>query len=328
MSGGIISLGSVNVDIEVRGEEWPRFGESRLGSDFLMAGGGKAANVAYQVRRLGVAVRLIGHVGDDLLREAALSPLRAAGVDLTGIKTIVGCPTGLAMILVPPNGHKATVAAPNANLVWTPADADDAAAAVARAPTGSLLIADLNVPDFVVLRAAEAARQRGFPIILDPSPTTRMLDRFYQMVGYITPDHDEAEQLTEIPVHSADDAFQAGQVLVDRGIENAFVKLPRGGCVVVSPGVRRHLPTLPEPAIDTNGAGDAFAAALGVALLEGHSLVEAGRWAVAAAHLAVLTYGAQPSSPTRADIEKLLAQHQARDQGRGLPAPDPGKPRP
>lgn len=302
--GQVISLGSVGVDVEVRADGWPAFGETLLGSDFLMAGGGKAANVAYLARRLDAPTILIGHVGDDLLRAQALRSLQAAGVDLSGTRIVDGCPTGFAMVLVRKDGDKAIVAANNANDAWTPPDADDVAATIAHAPARSVLVADIEIPAFVVLRAVEAARQRTFTVILDPSRTERMVDRLYPLVDYLTPNPSEAQQLTGIRVGSVEEAIRAGRVLVERGVGTAMVKLAHGGCVVVGPHFHEHVTVAPHRAVDTTGAGDAFAGALAVALLEGRPTIAAARFAAAAARLAVLSYGAQPSYPTYADLER------------------------
>lgn len=304
--GQIISLGSVNVDFQVRAERWPEPGETLLGGEFLMIGGGKAANVAYLARRLGVAARLVARVGDDPLHEHALQALRTAGVDLSQTLTVGGCATGVALIVVRPDGEKAIVLAANANDGWTPADADAVAAAVAEAGPGSVLVADLEVPGFVVRRAVESARGTGYGVVLDPSPADRMPPDLYPFVDCITPNRTEAERLTGIAVRRTKDAYRAGEVLRDRGVRAACMKLGAEGCVVVSPDTQVHLPAFPVRTVDATGAGDAFAGALGVALLEGQPVREAARFAVAAAAAAVTRYGSQPSYPTRAEIQRLL----------------------
>lgn len=305
--GQIISLGSVNVDFEVRAQQWPEPGETLLGRDFLMTGGGKGANVAYLAGRLGVLATLIGHIGDDLLGEQALRSLRAVGVDLHAIRVIPACQTGVALIVVRSDGEKTIIAVGNANDAWTPVDADDAIALVAAAPPDTILVADLEVPTFVVQRVVEAARRRNYRIVLNPSRAERMPDALYPLIDYITPNAFEAWRLTGIAIESVGAAFRAGQALVDRGVRTALVKLARGGCVVVTRDWREYLPSAPVQVIDTTGAGDAFAGALSVALLEGRSVRAAARFAVAAADLSVQSYGAQPSYPTRADIERVLA---------------------
>ncbi|MDZ8259287.1 carbohydrate kinase family protein [Nostoc sp. ChiQUE01b] len=120
--GSIISLGSVNADFQVRVDRRPNLSETLLASDFLQLSGGKAANVAYLARKLGLPAVLIAHVGTDTLAEQALKPLREIEVDLQYVNTIEGKPTGVSMITVPPDGKKGIILAGNANNIWTKED--------------------------------------------------------------------------------------------------------------------------------------------------------------------------------------------------------------
>ncbi|MDQ2694777.1 MAG: ribokinase [Pseudomonadota bacterium] len=304
--GRIVSLGSINADFQVRAERWPDPGETLLGRDFLLLGGGKAANVAFLAQRLGAPALLIGHVGDDPLAERALEPLRAAGIDLSQVTAVAGGTTGASLIVVRPDGDKTIVLAANANDAWQPQDAAAAAAAVADAGSGSLLVADLEVPAFVVREAIDAARGQGFPVLLDPSPAARLDDELYPLVDYITPNPSEARQLTGITVDGAGAARRAGEQLRRRGAGIAFMKLSDGGCVVVGDNLREHVEGFAVEVIDTTGAGDAFAGALAVALWEGKDPVAAARFATAASSLAVSGYGSQPAYPDRRAVEGLL----------------------
>jgi ribokinase len=175
-----------------------------------------------------------------------------------------------------------------------------------------VLVADLVVPVQVVRRAAQAARQRGFPVVLDPSPAARMTDDLYPLAGCLTPNPPETHTLTGIAVHDMDGALQAGAELVKRGVGTAFVKLGDGGCSVVTRDGGTRVVAPPVRVVDKTGAGDAFAGALGVAMLEGRDPAAAGRFAVAAATFAVTGYGSQPAYPARADVERLLPSTQAK----------------
>ena len=304
----IISLGSINADFQVRAERWAEAGHDLLTTDFMRFGGGKAANVAYAAHRLGSPVMLIGHVGDDDLAEQALSPLRRLQLNLQFVSSVRGTPTGFVTVVVTPDGTKTMIAAHNANDVWTDEEAANAATTVAQASDGSILVIDCAVSIDPVERAARAAVGREFPVILDPSPAERMSDRLFPLSDFLTPNPVEAKRLTGIAVHSFDDALRAGRALLSRGTKVALMKMPQGGCVIVT-GVSAFVirPTAVKVA-DTTGAGDLFAGALAVALLEGRSLVDAARFAVAAAHVSVTRYGAQASYPDRAEIDEMLAR--------------------
>lgn len=309
--GEVVALGSINVDVQARVDRLPKAGELVLGRDFYFHGGGKGANVAFIGRKLGATTRLIGHVGDDVLRDIALQPLQSVGAGLHYTRTVSGQSTATALIAVQADGEKAIILASNANDAWTPEDAGDAAAGVREAGAGSVLVADLEVPVFVVRAALQAARACGYRVVVDPSPTSRMDGDLFGLIDFIAPDDVEAEQLTGIKVGSADDGFRAGDALRERGVGVALVKLGEGGCVLVSDDTRAYIPPFPVKVVDKTGAGDAFAGALGVALVEGMQPREAARFAVAAASFAVSGYGSQPSYPDREQLNRLLASRPA-----------------
>lgn len=305
-AGSILSLGSANLDFQIRVERRPEISETLVGRDFLCAGGGKAANVAAFARKLGMGARLFAHVGDDVLAERALAPLRAAEVDLTGVVVVPGCSTGVAMITVPPDGQKGIVLSPNANDAWTEHTAATVAQVIEKSPSGSVLVVDCEVPVFVVERAVEAASRRGISIILDPSPADRVTDPLIASARVVVPNGAEAEMLTGIACGDVRSAAEAGRRLLDRGAEAACVKLGKGGCVLAAGDAATHIPGASVEVVDTTGAGDAFAGALAVACAEGRPLPEAARFAAAAAHRTVTGYGSQAALPTRDQIEEML----------------------
>lgn len=309
MSGRILSLGSVNVDVQVRVPRWPAPGETLLVDTFSMLGGGKAANVAYLARKLGVDATLLACVGDDELAARALDPLRAAGVELGWVREAPGTPTGVALIAVRErDADKAILLAGNANDAWSPAAAEDAVLAVRDAPDGSVLVVDLEAPVRVVVDTARAARACGVTVVLDPSPADRVSDELLATCDAAVPNAGEAAAITGVDVgDDAARAIEAGRALCGRGPRLAFVKLRNGGCAVVDrESARAEVVDAPEAKpVDRTGAGDAFAGAVAVALLEGADPVDAARFAAAAAAFAVGGWGSQASYPTRDDLPHL-----------------------
>jgi ribokinase len=303
----IISLGSINVDFQMRAHQRPESGETLLAEDFLMAGGGKAANVAFIARRLGVDACLLARVGDDVLAEEALSPLRRVGVDLTLTRPVAGQSTGAAFIFVQPDGEKRIILAANANQAWIPDDLDEIAAAIYQAPLGSVLVADLEVSDDIVTAALLTARHCGLPTVLDPSPAERMKLDLFPLIDYLTPNPAETEQLTGIEIQSPEDGVRAGCALLRFGVGTALIKLRGGGCVVIGREIQESVPAPRVDVVDKTGAGDAFAGALAVALLQGRSRRDGEPGSVAAATLAVTRYGSQASYPDETEVERLLS---------------------
>ena len=301
----LLSLGSINVDFQVRVDQPPDIGQTLLASDFVRLSGGKAANVAFLAKRLGLPARLLGRVGDDMLAEQALGPLRDAGVDLAGVSTAHGCATAVSMIAVLPDGKKSIVLANNSNDAWGDEDVRRVIAAIDEAPEGSVLVADYEVPPRVARQAVRAAAERGLLIVIDPSPASRVDHETLTYATAVTPNPVEAEGLTGIKVDGVEAAARAARRLIARGIRSVCVKFADGGCLVARDSEMSVVAPVPVPVVDTTGAGDAFAGALAVALIEGRPLIEAASFATAASHLAVTAFGSQPAYPSRHEIEKL-----------------------
>lgn len=303
----VISLGSINADFQVRVDCPPDLsGRVVIAEDFVRLSGGKAANVAFLAHRLGVATQLIGHVGDDDLKEQALRSLREINLDLQYVQAITGQSTAVSMIAVPPDGKKGILLAANANYQWSEEEAAMVSQIIANAPSGSVLVVDYEISAFVVNQAILTAHKHNIPVILDPSLVKDVDRGLFSQINYIVPDAEETQQLTGIVIDAVKSAVEAGGNLVQQGVENAVVKLQDGGCVLVNSEKIIHVPPIPVDVVDATGAGDAFAGGLAVALVEKQSLVDAICFATAAAHAAVTRYGSQPAYPTRSQINSLF----------------------
>lgn len=301
----VLSLGSINLDIQVRAESFPASSETVFGTDYLRASGGKGANVALIAARLGAEVRLFGRVGDDPFAELALAGLRDSAVDLTGVRPVSGQSTGTALIVVRADGDKTIVLAPNANQHWEAGAPPAIARTVSDSEAGSVVATDLEVPVEVVRAALKASRESRHLTLLDPSPGDRMQHDLYELCDYITPNPREAEELTGIAIKNAKAALRAGRELVKRGAGCACMKLGDGGAALVSREDEwvAHAPKV--HVVDKTGAGDAFAGALAVALFERQAPRDALHFAVLASTYAVTRYGSQAAYPQREQLERF-----------------------
>ena len=275
MPPNIAVVGSVNVDLVARSERLPRPGETVSGASFERHPGGKGANQAVAAARLGADVRFVGAVAVDDLADEALAGLEEAGVDTSGVDWISepGMHTGVALILVDGVGETEIVVAPGANAYLSPAgiDVSDADA----------VIAQLEIPDDAVYAAAQQARF----FCLNAAPA-RAFD--------VEPDLLVVNRLEH-------------EVTGDRGALVA-VTLGAEGAILLEEGeevVRAEPPSV--RVVDGTAAGDAFTACLVVSLLEERPREEALRRACAAGALAASRRGAQPSLPTAAEIDAILA---------------------
>ncbi|CUH36983.1 Ribokinase [Jannaschia seosinensis] len=306
----VISVGSINADFQVRVDRRPEPGETLTGHHFARLSGGKAANVAFQAQQLGTPAQLLGCVGDDDLAEQALEPLRQIGVDLSGVNVAPDCPTGVSMINVPPGGAKGIVLAENANATWGPEALHNIVEVVRSAPSNSVLVYDVEVPEEVTKAAAEAAAERGFTRILDPSPANAVSDELLDLSNILLPNPVEAKKLSGIKVEDAPTAGRAAAALARGGAKTICIKLYTGGCVLCHNGVLHFLRAPNVDAVDTTGAGDVFAGVFATWLSKGNTVLEAARAASAASAYAVTQYGSQAGCPDNREVEARLGEVQ------------------
>lgn len=301
----IVVVGGANMDYLVRGQKLPKPGETVMGSEFQEAPGGKGANQAVAATRLGAQVALMARVGADERGKAILKRLKDEGVDTKYIVSDAKEPTGVALILVGEGGEKEILTAPGVNRQFSVNEVHKAAIQSAR-----ILLAQLEVPLEAVMRAAQIARQAGAKVVLDPSPPVSLPDEFLNMVSLIKPNAREAEALTGVQVRNRDSARDAAKRLLERGVGAVAVQAGEEGNLIVTPEEEYWFPKIPVKSIDATGAGDAFAAALAVGLLEERPWSEVGAWASAAAALKTTKLGAQAGLPSRDQVLALLAKEE------------------
>lgn len=306
MRGQAVIVGSVNLDVQVRTDEAIEPGATRRAYDFLAAGGGKAGNRALLARALGVPAALHACVGKDDFAERALRKLIDRGVDVKHVHRVEGADTAVSLIVVGDDGDKTILLAANANEQWPPAAVRALKDAVDGAPEGTVLSLDLEVSDEAIEAALDAGRSRGHVVVVDASPADRLTDQHLARIDYLTPNPVEAQTITGIRVKSPDDAMRAAAEIARRGTRNVLVKLPDGGCALWTEHAKHVVRAPKVEAVDKNGAGDAFAGVLTVALCEGQSPLVAATWGVAASTLAVTAYGAQADYLDRERLARMV----------------------
>lgn len=303
----IVVVGSINMDLVTRVPRLPRPGETVLGTEFVQVPGGKGANQAVAAARLGAEVAMIGRVGDDAFGQALLASLGQNGVRVEFVPATQNCPSGLALIGVEDSGQNAITVIGGANQLLTPDDVQANAAAIAAADALHL---QLEVPLETVAVAIAVARKHSVLTILDPAPAPAgQLPAEFFGADVVSPNQGEAEALTGVRVVGVEDAARAASIMHERGARRVVIKLgDRGALASEAGGASLHVPAPPVQVVDTTAAGDAFTAALAVALVEGQSLFEATRFACAAGSLATTRPGAQDAMPSRREVDELVRQ--------------------
>lgn len=303
MSGTIVVVGSLNMDMVVRVLRHPGPGETILGEDFNTFPGGKGANQAVAAARLGTAVKMIGRVGADAFGDALLETLQRDGVDISQVLRHPGVKTGVAMISVDADGQNSIVVAPGANARLT---AEDISAAESVFTDAAVVVLQLEIPLPAVKRAAELGKKYGAQVVLNPAPAQPLEDSLAKLVDYIIPNQSELANLINSCQESS--VERAAARLKDKGFQKVVVTLGEKGAFLLEGDRNLYIPAFPVTVVDTTAAGDAFVGAFSVALSEGTSIEKAVMWSNAAGALAVTRLGAQPSLPSREEVERLLAQ--------------------
>jgi ribokinase len=300
--GRVVVVGSLNLDVVVRAARIPQAGETILGGELTYVPGGKGANQAVAVARLGARVAMVGKVGGDAFAATLLDSLDAAGVDRQFVTQSESASSGVALIVVDTQGENSIVVASGANAELTPADVDAAEAAFAGA---DVLLLQLETPLETVTRAAELGRRHGLTVILNPAPAVPLPPALTALVDILVPNESEASLLSGL---APNDSAAAAEQLLAWGVGDVIVTLGRRGALWVSRRGSHRFGAHPVTALDTSAAGDAFVGALAVALAEGRTRQEAIRWGNAGGALAATGFGAQPSLPSRPALLALLGQ--------------------
>lgn len=301
MSGAICVVGSINMDLFVDVPHFPRRGESVRGSDLFVAAGGKGANQAVAVARLGGRAQLVGAVGHDAWGAELKTAFASDGLDVSGVLVRDGVSTGAGLVAVVPGGENAIVVAPGANETLSPEDVDDARERILAA---DLLMLQNEIPPGANLRAVEIAESGETRVMLNAAPARDLPDELLGRVDVLVVNEVEARQLSGC----GDDVSASGLArrLGARGPELVAVTLGGQGAVLFDGQSVVRTPSFAVEAVDSTGAGDAFCAGLALALLEGGRMETALRRACAAGALATTRRGALPSLPSHAEVEALL----------------------
>lgn len=297
----IAVVGSANLDLVVQVPHVPLVGETVLGGDLNRIPGGKGANQAVAAARLGRSVAMIGRVGDDEGGQILRAALDADGVDTSALLSTDDTPNGVALISVAADGDNAIVVSPGANDRLTSADV---AAAQTLVSNARAVLLQLEVPLDAVIAAAAAAT--GI-VILNPAPAPDgpLPDELLRHVDLLVPNQTELATLTgyDGPV----DATIAAELAQTLDAGAVVVTLGADGALVVTVDGATHVPAPKITPVDTTAAGDSFCGALADALVRGADLIEATQWAVRVGAATTQRPGAQPSLPTPAEVDELLA---------------------
>lgn len=301
----VVVVGSINTDLVALTVRIPTVGETVVGTDFQIHPGGKGANQAVAVGRLGYPVRLIGRLGSDTFGSQLRSHLESAGVDIAGVATSEGT-SGVAVIVVSRDGENSIVVTPGANANVTPQDLE---ANIGILRQAGIVLTQLEIPLDTVEYLASICARESVPLILDPAPAVDFPPGIFKHIAWFTPNQIEAAFYTgreRDSAHSHDPAERAHMILA-KGCRGVVLKMGEQGAYLGSQeGLGEPIPAFQVRAIDTTAAGDAFNGGFATGLMLGKQPLESARFASAVAAITVTRPGAQPSMPTSLEVDRFL----------------------
>ncbi|HUX37531.1 MAG TPA: ribokinase [Rectinemataceae bacterium] len=305
-------LGSVNMDLVTTFERFPKPGETLHGRSFGIFPGGKGANQAVALARLGARVEMVGAIGDDLLGANYEELFDKAGIGHLGVAKARGMATGTASIQVDGRGENTIVVVAGANETLSPSRVEDMRATIEGA---AALLLQLEIPLESVVAAARIASKAGVPVILDPAPARPLPEELFPLISILTPNQTEAALLTGERTEDEAGIAKACSTLKARGVRNVIVKAGGRGAYLAGPEGATHVPGFSVKVVDTVAAGDSFNAGLALALFGDpapvpgpRDLERAIRFAHAVAALSTTKEGAQSAMPDLASALGLFGR--------------------
>jgi ribokinase len=295
----IIVIGSSNTDMVVKSQRLPLPGETILGGDFLMNPGGKGANQAVAVSRLGGNVTFVCKTGNDLFGIQAGVHYKNEGINTDYIFRDKEKPSGVALICVDAAGENSIVVASGANATLSVKDINRVSHEIA---FSDYVLMQLEIPVETVAYVARTAFEKGVKVILNPAPARLLPDELYSHLYMIVPNKNEAEMLSGIPITDWSSAEKAATAIREKGVQIVVITLGGMGALIANKGQFIQVSVQAVDPIDTTAAGDTFCGALTVALAEGKSIYNAVVFANQAASYTVMRMGAQSSIPYRNEI--------------------------
>ena len=294
----IVIIGSSNVDLTVRTSHIPSKGETIFGAAPQTAFGGKGANQAVAVSRLGGDVSFITKVGADSYGNMMAENLVKEGIAAETVIRDAAAPSGVAWICVDDNGDNSIIVMPGANCTMTKEDIVPFLSLIKEA---DYLLMQLETPLEVVEHAASIAYENGVKVVLNPAPAQPLSDDLLSKTYLLTPNEKECRLLCGETV--SDDVRTNAETLLAKGVKNVIVTLGEKGSLLSNASGQAEVPAVKVNAVDTVAAGDTYNGALVVALSEGKTMTEAMAFATKASAIAVTRFGAQPSVPYRSEIK-------------------------
>ncbi|MDR3355071.1 MAG: ribokinase [Synergistaceae bacterium] len=270
----------------------PRLGETIEAPAFDMGFGGKGANQAVALAKLGGDVLIVTKVGDDLFGPSVKKNFERFGMDTRYVDIVPGMSNGVAPIFVDPDANNSILIVKGANNKLAPEDIDRAADDIRKC---SLIILQLEVPLETVYYAIEWGEKNGVPVILNPAPAVELDYKYVRKVSFLIPNETELETITKMPVSTLDEIKSAAGSLIKEGVKTVIVTLGAKGSLLVTEDGEELAPPFVVKSVDSTGAGDAFIGSFAYYYTKTGNVLEAMKTANRYAALSTTKPGTQKS---------------------------------
>ncbi len=296
----VLVIGSLNADLVIYTNKIPKPGETIKGEKFEINCGGKGANQAIAVSKLGGKVKMLGCVGNDANGEMLINHCRSYGVDISGVK-VCECNTGVAVITVS-NGDNSIILDGGANSLVTEQLIDQN---IELFKWADYCLFQFEIPIRTVMHGARLAKSLGKTVIINPAPMCEFPRELLKYTDIITPN--ETECMTMLG-REVTDYKQAIKEIVDMGVKTVIITLGSNGCVYNDGDHIKSRDVVKSNVVDTTAAGDTFVAAVINSLAQGKNINEAVDFATYASSITVSRPGASKSIPDYDEVTKYIKE--------------------
>lgn len=296
-------IGSLNMDLVTTLENFPKPGETIFGNSFKTFSGGKGANQAVALGRLGADVLMVGKVGGDIYGTKYIEVLKNNNVRQDGICVEGGISSGVAIIQVNSKGENNIVVVPGANGEVDIKYIESKWSTIEKA---DIFLFQLEIPIPTVIYTMKKLKAMGKTIIFDPAPASKLPDEIFKYIDYITPNETEIEILADKKVENEEELKKAAQMLFDKGIKTIIAKLGSKGAAIIKRDEYVNIPGFKVDAVDTTAAGDSFNAGFAFALARGKNLKECVKFGNAVGAISTTALGAQEAMPTYEVVSNFI----------------------
>ena len=299
----ILVIGSINMDFVVDVDHIPKLGETILSKSILKFHGGKGANQAVAIGRLGGSVKMLGKVGQDGNGNELADALEESNVDIKYVLFDETYPSGTAFIYVDKNGDNCIVVNPASNSNLKVEDIEKYSEAFENV---SYCVMQLEIPLDTVKTAVDFCHKKGIKIILNPAPAQQIPEEILCKVDYLIPNETELELMTGENINTEEDVKNAINKLLNMGVKNVITTLGEKGAIYASRKELKIFNSIKVNAVDTTAAGDSFIGGFVSHLNRENDVMKAIEYSLYVGALTVSKKGAQSSLPYKEEVEEFI----------------------